>query len=326
MSHVSQMANLPKCPKCPKCTKCPMCPKCPNYSMCTKCTMCLKWHKCPMWPKCPMCPKCIMCPKCPKCPMCPECFMCPKYSMCPKYRKALQIMIENISAMANINHMGGQSHYHVYYHYVITKSIDTTSISYQPLCCGMGNPSFVLCRVLLGRNSDKTESLVSECLCEHCHNERGVSVRLITNKASVDLTKMISPPPCLPLSVSQSIWKKVRHHIKAMQVTPCSWQKPNDLAYASPHRCEHFLKAWAPPDTSTLVQHCTNIMRVFCVHRAVWKWGAVYRTCCPGVTLADTAHAEKGSQIAELCNQQRGDGLQQSGERFVVSALNWIWK
>ena len=46
--------------------------------------------------------------------------------------KALQIVTDNISAMADINHMGGQSHSLT----IITKAIDTTSISYQPLCCG----------------------------------------------------------------------------------------------------------------------------------------------------------------------------------------------
>ena len=48
-------------------------------------------------------------------------------------------MMENISAMANINHMRGQSHLLT----VIRKSIDTepTSISYQPLCCGRGQLS-----------------------------------------------------------------------------------------------------------------------------------------------------------------------------------------
>ena len=61
--------------------------------------------------------------------------MCPKCHMCQK--KVLQIMIENISAIAIINHMGGQSHLLT----IITKSIDTTSISYQPLCCGRGDIS-----------------------------------------------------------------------------------------------------------------------------------------------------------------------------------------
>ena len=44
-----------------------------------------------------------------------------------KKYKALQIMMENISSMANINHMGGQSHLLT----LVTKSIDTTSISYH---------------------------------------------------------------------------------------------------------------------------------------------------------------------------------------------------
>ena len=46
--------------------------------------------------------------------------------------KALQIVTDNISAMANINHMGGQSHLLK----IITKAIGTTSISYQPLTVG----------------------------------------------------------------------------------------------------------------------------------------------------------------------------------------------
>ena len=39
-------------------------------------------------------------------------------------------MMENISAIANINHMGGQSDLLT----LLTKSIDTTSNNYQPLC------------------------------------------------------------------------------------------------------------------------------------------------------------------------------------------------
>ena len=41
--------------------------------------------------------------------------------------KALQIVTDNISAMANMNHMGGQSHLLT----LITKVIDTASINYQ---------------------------------------------------------------------------------------------------------------------------------------------------------------------------------------------------
>ena len=41
--------------------------------------------------------------------------------------KALQIVTDNFCAMANINHMGGQSTLLT----LITKAIDTTSISYQ---------------------------------------------------------------------------------------------------------------------------------------------------------------------------------------------------
>ena len=41
-------------------------------------------------------------------------------------------MMNNISAVANIIHMGGRSRFLT----IITKSIDTTSISYQPLCRG----------------------------------------------------------------------------------------------------------------------------------------------------------------------------------------------
>ena len=57
--------------------------------------------------------------------------------ICVQKNKALQIMMENISAMANINHMGGQSHLLP----LITKSIDTTFISYQPFSCGRGGIS-----------------------------------------------------------------------------------------------------------------------------------------------------------------------------------------
>ena len=49
--------------------------------------------------------------------------------------KATQIVTDNTSAMANIFHMGGQSHLLA----LIKKAIDTTSISYhQPLYCGGG--------------------------------------------------------------------------------------------------------------------------------------------------------------------------------------------
>ena len=57
-----------------------------------------------------------------------------------KKQSPRQIMMENITAMANINHMGGQSHLLT----LITKSIDTTFVSYQPLCCGgRDTPVFV---------------------------------------------------------------------------------------------------------------------------------------------------------------------------------------
>ena len=43
--------------------------------------------------------------------------------------KALQIVIDNISTMANINPMRGLSHLLT----LITNAIDTTSISYRPV-------------------------------------------------------------------------------------------------------------------------------------------------------------------------------------------------
>ena len=71
---------------------------------------------------CPMCPKCLMCPKCPMCPKFPPCVpnvqcvtnvLCDPNVLnvtCVKKNKALQILVENISAMANINYIGGKSH------------------------------------------------------------------------------------------------------------------------------------------------------------------------------------------------------------------------
>ena len=111
--------------------------------MCAKCPMCLKW------PICHKCSKCPMCPKCPNSPMCPN-WSCvpnvpcvlyvPNVTCAKKKQSPRQIMMENITAMANINHMGGQSHLLT----LITKSIDTTFVSYQPLCCGgRDTPVFV---------------------------------------------------------------------------------------------------------------------------------------------------------------------------------------
>ena len=98
-------------PKCPKSRKWPWI-----------CLMCLKWPICPKFPKRLKCFKCPMCLNCPCVPnvsnapcvtnvQCVTNVPCvPNVTCAQKKNKALQILIENISTMANINHMRGESH------------------------------------------------------------------------------------------------------------------------------------------------------------------------------------------------------------------------
>ena len=112
-----------------------MCPKCLIYisQWLWICLMCLKWPICPKFPKRPKCSKCPMCLNCPCVPnvscvpndpcvpifpcvpnatcvtnvQCVTNVPCVTNVTCAQKKTALQILIENISTMANINHMGG---------------------------------------------------------------------------------------------------------------------------------------------------------------------------------------------------------------------------
>ena len=71
-------------------------------------------------------------------------------------------MMENISAIANINHMGGQSHLLT----LVTKSIDTTSISYHLYAAeGETSPGFAYKN---GHPSSSWWDLLSRPMTRHC--------------------------------------------------------------------------------------------------------------------------------------------------------------
>ena len=151
--HMSQMSHIyPKFPKFPRVPNGPCVPNVPCVSNGPYVPNVPSVPNVPCVPIVPCVPNGACVPNVPCVPNVLSVPYVPNVTYVSYKSKALQIRMEIISAIANINHMGSQSHWLT----LIIKSIDTTSISYQSLCCGRETSP-----VLVYKNGDPSSFKIS---------------------------------------------------------------------------------------------------------------------------------------------------------------------